>query len=146
MARRESHNAVQSEYQLDPGLFSTSEWLIREYDAGLTFIIFCILVILTDYLEAQRATIQHLKVQKMISSPNADIAYHLKLEGPYYRKQNLEEGDIVGFFQNKTTGETEISRLTPSNAREARMAGVISRSAYLHGNVPEEGIGEIIKL
>jgi hypothetical protein len=77
----------------------------------------------------------------MISTSNADIAYHLKLEGPYYRNHNLEEGDIVGFFESKTTGETEISLLTPNNTDKARMAGVISRSAYLHGNVPENDIG-----
>lgn len=97
--------------------------------------------VVTDYLEAQRAHIQNLRVQKMISSPNADIAYHLQLQGPYYRRQVLEEGDVVGFFEEKDTGRTEIALLSMDNAQEARMAGVISRSAYLHGNVPAENIG-----
>ncbi|XP_031553759.1 uncharacterized protein LOC116290795 [Actinia tenebrosa] len=133
-----SYGAVQSPFSIQSGPAASP--LSANGNAGYAQSVNSNDVILTDYLEAQRAQIQHLKVQKMISSPNADIAYHLKLEGPYYRNHNLEEGDVMGFFQNKTTGETEISRLTPSNAREARMAGVISRSAYLHGNVPVEGI------
>ena len=38
----------------------------------------------------------------------------------------------MGFFES-STGETVIDLLTSENAHEARLAGVISRSAYLKG-------------
>ena len=38
----------------------------------------------------------------------------------------------MGFFESPT-GETVIDLLTSDNAHEARLAGVISRSAYLKG-------------
>ncbi|EDO31184.1 predicted protein [Nematostella vectensis] len=97
--------------------------------------------LLTDYLEAQRASIKELHVKKMICTPNADIAYHVELKGPYYRSKDQEEGDVVGFFEQEKTGKTVIALLTHDNAREARMAGVISRSAYLQGNVPSGNLG-----
>ena len=38
----------------------------------------------------------------------------------------------MGFFES-STGDTVIDLLTSENAHEARLAGVISRSAYLKG-------------
>ena len=110
--------------------------------------------VLTEYLEAQRASIQDLHVRKMICSQNADIAYHLKLGGPRHRQPRLAEGDIIGFFENAGSGNTEIELLSEENSHRCRMAGVISRSAYLYGNAPDtldgktalhtqrEGVGE----
>lgn len=39
----------------------------------------------------------------------------------------------MGFFESPR-GDTVIDLLTSDNAHEARLAGVISRSAYLKGN------------
>ena len=93
---------------------------------------------LADYLEAQRAQIQHLAVLNTMTTPNADIAYHLKLTEKSRRRPSLEEGDVIGFLTNPSTGETEIEKLSEDNLKQAVMAGVISRSAYLYGNVPEK--------
>ena len=100
--------------------------------------------VLTDYLEAQRASILNLHVKKMVCTTNADIAYHLKLRGPHHRRSKLEEGDIIGFFENPQSGETEIELLSDENSGKCRMAGVISRSAYLCGNTPDSDKGMFV--
>lgn len=41
---------------------------------------------------------------------------------------------MVGFFESPR-GDTVIDFLTSENAHEARLAGVISRSAYIKGNI-----------
>ena len=47
--------------------------------------------------------------------------------------RTFDEGDVVGFFED-SRGDTVIDLLTSENAHEARLAGVISRSAYLKGH------------
>ena len=45
----------------------------------------------------------------------------------------------MGFFESPT-GDTVIDLLTSENAHEARLAGVISRSAYLKGKAGRSDI------
>jgi len=68
---------------------------------------------------------------EQIKTTNHDIAYYIKRKYPG-NESLFEEGDVVGFFESPT-GETVIDLLTSDNAHEARLAGVISRSAYLKG-------------
>lgn len=49
----------------------------------------------------------------------------------------LEEGDVIGFF-GEPHEETHIEKLTYFNAFKAKMAGVVSRSAYLEAKTPAE--------
>ncbi|XP_058954341.2 uncharacterized protein [Pocillopora verrucosa] len=79
-------------------------------------------------IEADIAKIKDLEVEQ-IKTANHDIAYYVKRQN----ESQFEEGDVVGFFERKTGG-TVIDFLTSDNAHEARLAGVISRSAYLVGN------------
>lgn len=96
--------------------------------------------ILTDYLEAQRARIENLRVVNMVTSSNADIAYHLNLTESARRRPDLEEGDVIAFLTNAKTRETEIEKLTHENSQHALMAGVISRSAYLYAHAPRHDV------
>ena len=80
-------------------------------------------------LEAEFAKIKTLEVEQ-IQTANHDIAYYIKRKNP---NERYEEGDVVGFFESRG-GDTVIDLLTSENAHEARLAGVISRSAYLIGN------------
>ena len=81
-------------------------------------------------LEAEFAKIKTLEVEQ-IQTVNHDIAYYIKRKNPNERP--YEEGDVVGFFDSPS-GDTVIDLLTSENAHNARLAGVISRSAYLIGN------------
>lgn len=83
-----------------------------------------------QYLQAEFAKIKTLEVEQ-IQTANHDIAYYIKRKDP--DESPFEEGDVVGFFES-SSGETVIDLLTSENARDARLAGVISRSAYLVGN------------
>lgn len=83
-----------------------------------------------QYLEAEFARIKTLEVEQ-IKTTNHDIAYYIKRKYPD-DENTFEEGDVVGFFESPT-GDTVIDLLTSENAHEARLAGVISRSAYLKG-------------
>ena len=83
-----------------------------------------------QHLEAEFARITTLEVEQ-IKTTNHDIAYYIKRKYPG-DKSSFEEGDVVGFFES-STGDTVIDLLTSENAHEARLAGVISRSAYLKG-------------
>ena len=83
-----------------------------------------------QYLEAEFARIKTLEVEQ-IKTKNHDIAYYIKRKYPE-GESPFEEGDVVGFFESPT-GDTVIDLLTSENAHEARLAGVISRSAYLEG-------------
>ena len=80
-------------------------------------------------LDAEFARIKTLEVEQ-ISTANHDIAYYIKRKNP--GESPFEEGDVVGFFESPS-GDTVIDFLTSENALEARLAGVISRSAYLKG-------------
>jgi hypothetical protein len=91
--------------------------------------------VITDHLEAATANIKHLKVNHPIQTPRGDVAYHFKLKDCPKNIQ-LEEGDLIGFFENPHDGKSEIRRLTCDNARFAKLAGVISRSAWLEGKTP----------
>lgn len=87
---------------------------------------------MTQCLEAEFARIKTLEVEQ-IHTANHDIAYYIKKKYP--DEDPFEEGDVVGFFESpRGGGETVIDLLTSENARDARLAGVISRSAYLVGN------------
>ena len=91
---------------------------------------------MTDRLDAKSATINELQVKKPIVTQRGDIAYHFKLSKAEHDLP-LEEGDIVGFFEGPD-GKTHIEKLTHFNSSKAKMAGVISRSAYLEAKTPGE--------
>lgn len=80
-------------------------------------------------LEAEFAKIKTVECEQ-IRTKNHDIAYYIKRK---HGESEFEEGDVVGFFVS-ATGETVIDLLTSENAGDARLAGVISRSAYLVGH------------
>lgn len=80
-----------------------------------------------QYLEAEFSRIKTLEVEQILTR-NHDIAYFIKRKDP--DGIPFDEGDVVGFFANDK-GEAVIDLLTSENARQARLAGVISRSAYL---------------
>lgn len=101
------------------------------------FLNFCI--VLTEYLEAQRARITDLRVVNM-TTENADIAYHLNLTESARRRPDLEEGDVIAFLGNTKTGQTEIEKLSHENSGRAVMAGVISRSAYINAHAPRHDV------
>lgn len=86
--------------------------------------------LMCQQLEAEFAKIKTLEVEQ-IQTVNHDIAYYIKRKNPNERP--YEEGDVVGFFDSPG-GDTVIDLLTSENAHNARLAGVISRSAYLIGN------------
>ena len=94
-----------------------------------------------DHLDAKRAHIEHLifEVQEA-SVRKADIGYHFRLKDPNII-DNFEEGDVVGFFKDHD-GHASIQLLDNRNGKNAFMAGVISRSAYLTATPPmnEKGL------
>lgn len=85
--------------------------------------------LMCQQLEAEFAKIKTVECEQ-IRTKNHDIAYYIKRK---HDESEFEEGDVVGFFVS-ATGETVIDLLTSENAGDARLAGVISRSAYLVGN------------
>lgn len=103
----------------------------------ISFVAFCL--VLTEYLEAQRAHITDLRVVN-IATESADIAYHLDLTQAARRRPNLEEGDVIAFLANAKTGQTEIEKLSYENSGRALMAGVISRSAYIYAHAPRHDV------
>ena len=92
--------------------------------------------VVIERLEAKSAVINELKVNKPIVTSRGDIAYHFKLEKSDHDLP-LEEGDVIGFF-GEPHGKSHIEKLTHFNASKAKMAGVISRSAYLEAKTPDE--------
>lgn len=93
-----------------------------------------------EHLEAKRAHIEHLSF--VVSSPankKADIGYHFKLKDSSVY-DDFEEGDVVGFFKDDN-GTTSIQLLDNKNGKNAFMAGVISRSAYLEATPPMDENG-----
>jgi len=94
-----------------------------------------------EHLEAKRAHIEHLSfVVSSAGANKADIGYHFKLKDPDVC-EDFEEGDIVGFYKDDN-GTASIQLLDNKNGKEAFMAGVISRSAYLEATPPmdEDGL------
>lgn len=85
---------------------------------------------------ANSAVINELHVTKPIVTQRGDIAYHFKLNKEEHDLP-LEEGDIVGFFEDPD-GKSHIEKLTHFNTAKAKMAGVITRSAYLEAKAPVE--------
>ena len=94
--------------------------------------------VITDSLIARTARIGDLVFGSAMSTPHADIAYHLKIKDDEIEKE-LEEGDIVGFFTDDDDG-TYVKLLKSEDVDKAVHAGVVSRSYYIAGNrVPEHG-------
>ena len=91
-----------------------------------------------DYFEANEAVIGNLKVKGTLQSPKskADIAYHFQVDQSHFQK-TLTEGDIVGLVTNEND-ETSIVELSSKNMHTVVQVGVISRSAFLEGNIPAE--------
>lgn len=93
-----------------------------------------------EHLEAKRAHIEHLSfVVSSAGEKKADIGYHFKLKDPD-ACEDFEEGDVVGFFKDDN-GSSSIQLLDNKNGKEAFMAGVISRSAYLEATPPTDENG-----
>ncbi|XP_031569085.1 uncharacterized protein LOC116303646 [Actinia tenebrosa] len=91
--------------------------------------------LVVDHLEAQRANIEHLTFGYMLQTNRGDIAYHIRLTDQA-QDLKLTEGVVVGFFPSD--GKTKIEPLCSENIKDAVMAGVISRSAYIEAEVPSE--------
>ena len=90
---------------------------------------------MVEHLDAKRAYIEHLtfKVQEA-GHRKADIGYHFRLKDPN-ACDDFEEGDVVGFYKDDD-GHSSIQLLDNKNGKDAFMAGVISRSAYLEATPP----------
>ena len=98
-----------------------------------------------EHLEAKRAHIEHLSfVVSDAGAKKADIGYHFKLKDPDVCG-DFEEGDVVGFYKDDN-GTASIQLLDSKNGKEAFMAGVISRSAYLEATPPMDKDGLFIQL
>ena len=95
--------------------------------------------VITDSLVARTALIDDLVFGSAMSTPNADIAYHLKIKDEEIGAE-LEEGDVVGFFTDDDDGGTYVKLLKGGDVENAVHAGVISRSFYISANrMPEDG-------
>lgn len=93
-----------------------------------------------EHLEAKRAHIEHLSfVVSNAGAKKADIGYHFKLKDPDVC-DDFDEGDVVGFYKDDN-GTASIQLLDNKNGKEAFMAGVISRSAYLEATPPMDDDG-----
>ena len=109
--------------------------------------------ILVDMLDARTAKVDHLVAKGLsvtgghfrVETSNADLAYHMLLKEPE-KYGDLQEGDIVGFYEDEESGETYIQRLRSNNIQNALHAGVVSRSHWLAGHKPvnEGKIGMIL--
>ena len=119
----------------------------------MTYLLKCLIItipasrqrqILVEQLDAKTAKVEKLVVKDFavnaggkfhVETSNADLAYYMKLkEADQY--DDLEEGDIVGFYEDEESGETYIQRLRSNNIHNALHAGVISRSHWLAGHKP----------
>ena len=80
-----------------------------------------------------------------METTNADLAYYMKLiEADKY--DDFEEGDILGFYEDKESGETYIQRLRSNNIHDVLHAGVVSCSHWLAGHKPlNSGAYELLK-
>ena len=96
--------------------------------------------VITDSLIARTARIGDLVFGSAMSTPHADIAYHLKIKDDEIGKE-LEEGDIVGFFTDDDDG-TYVKLLKSEDVDNAVHAGVVSRSYYIAGNRMPENEGK----
>ena len=94
-----------------------------------------------EHLEANRAHIDHLSFRvSTAGEKKADIGYHFKLKDPDVC-DDFDEGDVV-VFSKDDNGSASIQLLDSKNGKEAFMAGVISRSAYIEATPPmdEDGL------
>lgn len=119
----------------------------------MTYLLKCLIItlpasrqrqILVEQLDAKTAKVEKLVVKDFavnaggkfhVETSNADLAYYMKLkEADQY--DDLQEGDIVGFYEDEESGETYIQQLRSNNIHNALHAGVISRSHWLAGHKP----------
>ena len=70
-----------------------------------------------------------------VETTNADLAYYMKLKDAD-KYDDFEEGDILGFYEDKESGETYIQSLRSNNIHNALHAGVVSCSHWLAGHKP----------
>lgn len=83
-----------------------------------------------EHLEAKSAFIGSLEYGNLkVNEGRADIGYHFKVKDPDLYKE-FDEGDVLGFFKSDD-GTACVQLLNSQNGKQAFMAGVISRSAYL---------------
>lgn len=104
------------------------------------FVVVVLQLVFCRHLKAEVAKIRRLEVDE-ITTTGHDIAYYLKVRPNLLKK--FEEGDVVGFFESHA-GDTYIDFLTSENSDRARMAGVISRSAYVKGKAGARKDGELL--
>ncbi|XP_065060043.1 uncharacterized protein LOC135687420 [Rhopilema esculentum] len=90
-------------------------------------------------LRANTADFHTLSAQ-VVSSSNRDIGYHIPLKD-LSQKGKLKEGDVVVFLDDESN-RTKIEKMNESNYKNAKLAGVITRSYYLEGRCPEADKGE----
>jgi len=83
-----------------------------------------------NILSANTASIDTLEAH-VIKTRRRDIGYHIPLKD-YSQKGELDEGDVVGFFEDEYE-KTVIERLSKENYDRAKLAGVITRSYYVAG-------------
>jgi hypothetical protein len=82
--------------------------------------------ILVDMLDAKTAKVENLVAKGFtvnggkfrVETSNGDLAYHMKLKEPE-KYDDLEEGDIVGFYEDEKSGKTYIQLLRSSNIHKA---------------------------
>ena len=77
-----------------------------------------------------------------IKTRGRDIAYHFRINGPH---SEFKEGDVVAFVEGPDK-RTRIELLTTDNYGKAKMAGVISRSNFISGNLPKESCEGLLRL
>ena len=91
-----------------------------------------------NVISANTASIDTLEAH-IIKTRRRDIGYHIPLKD-YSQKGELDEGDVVGFFEDDYQ-KTVIARLSDENYDRAKLAGVITRSYYVEGLCPESQKG-----
>lgn len=60
----------------------------------------------------------------------ADIAYHFQIKNSDSRLV-FAEGEVIGFYTDKASGQTKIMKLTMGSAEETFLHGVVTRSQYI---------------
>lgn len=84
------------------------------------------------HLDAETAKITNIHCEN-IQTENHDIAYFMRVQtNEDDVPSDMEKGDVVAFLEDDE-GDTYIDFLTSNNARNARLAGVISRTAFFRG-------------
>ena len=91
-----------------------------------------------NIISANTASIDTLEAH-VIKTRRRDIGYHIPLKD-YSQKGELDEGDVVGFFEDEYE-KTAIERLSKENYDRAKLAGVITRSYYVAGLCSDSQMG-----